>query len=87
MYQFEHTSKEQVKSGVVPPRMGFIQGILCWPGLLVQNVMVVFLLIEPGSSSWGPEVRRQACSVGYTRLYSGVFWLFMVALGGTILVA
>ncbi len=87
MYQVEYTREERDASEVVPPRIGFIQGMLCWPGLLVQNFMVVMLLIEPGGSSWGPEVRKQACSVGYTRLYSGIFWLFMIALGGTILVA
>ena len=87
MYQVERMSEEQVKSEVVPPGMGFIQGMLCWPGLLVQNVMVVMLIIDSGRSSWGPEVRNQACSVGYTRLYSGIFWLFLAALGGTILLA
>ena len=87
MYQVEYSREEHEVPGVVLPRVGFIQGMLCWPGLLIQNIMVVMLLIEPGSSSWGPEVRKQACSVGYTRMYSGVFWLFMMAFGGTILVA
>ncbi|MBM44470.1 MAG: hypothetical protein CMJ36_05610 [Phycisphaerae bacterium] len=87
MYQIECKREEQDESSVAPPSIGYAQGMLCWPGLLVQNVMVVVLLLDPGEASWNPEVRKQASSAGYTWLYSGIFWLFTAGLCGMILVA
>jgi len=87
MYQVEYTRENEEGTHVAPPSIGYVQGMLCWPGLLVQNVMVVLLLLDSGTASWSPEVRKQASSTGYTWLYSGIFWLFTVGLCATMLVA
>lgn len=87
MYQVEHTREKQNVSSITPPHMGFLQGMLCWPGLLVQTAMVVMLLLESGDSTWGQEIRKQVVSPVYTRLYSGIFWLFLSGFAGTVLVA
>ena len=57
--------------------MGFLPGILCWPGLLIQWSMHGLGKVGGNRAQWQDETLRQSTSIAFTWLYSGVFWFFL----------
>ncbi len=87
MYHVENQNAMYGHSGSessLPHLPGGIPGVLCAPGWLILKAMDILLQLPGGEAAWRDEVRRQAGSGFYGRLYAGILW-GMLAIGAAVL--